>query len=154
MSIYSSRVMPYVYQLTHKETGQFYFGYREANKIPSNQDLPTYQTSSKKIKEMEFKNFDWMIIAEFFDGNSAYDFENRLIEEHIKNPLCLNKSYTKEGNRKFSIAGRTGYIHSVKSRINMSKGGKGKILSQEHISKLSVAGGRRTHSEITKLKSS
>ena len=25
---------PYVYKLTHKETGQFYIGYREANKLP------------------------------------------------------------------------------------------------------------------------
>lgn len=30
---------PYVYKGTNKETGEFYIGYREANKLPSKLDL-------------------------------------------------------------------------------------------------------------------
>lgn len=93
-TIYSSeKVMPYVYMGVHKETGQFYFGYRGANKIPSTEDLGTrYFTSSKKVKELGFDNFNWTILAEFFTGLDAYLFEQSLIEKHISNkPLNLNK---------------------------------------------------------------
>src|ERR1035437_5891107 len=97
MSIYqSTKVSPYVYWLTHKTTGQFYIGYREANKVPSDQDLPIYKSSSDKIDELGFENFDYQIIAEFFDGDSAWYQEQRIIEANIKNPLCINGHFVKE----------------------------------------------------------
>lgn len=98
----STKAAPYVYKLTHRDTGHFYIGYREANKLPSDQDILQYQTSSKHVKEMGFENFQIEIIAEFFDGDSAYRFENDLIAEDFRNELCLNKHYTsKELKRKF-----------------------------------------------------
>lgn len=98
----STKIYPYVYKLTHRETGHFYIGYREANKIPSDQDILQYQTSSKHVKSMGFDNFEVEIIAEFFDAESAYRFENDLIAEDFRNPLCMNKHYTtKELKRKF-----------------------------------------------------
>lgn len=113
-------ILPYVYWLTHKESKQFYIGYREANKLPSDQDILIYQTSSCKIKEMKFENFNFIIVAEFFKGDDAYDFEQRLIEENIINPLCLNKHYTKHGKKKFGF----------------NKGTKGHKLSEETKNKL------------------
>src|ERR1035437_2862335 len=102
MSIYqSTKVSPYVYWLTHKITGQFYIGYREANLIPSDQDLPIYKSSSDTIDKLGFENFDYQILAEFFDGDSAYDFENRTIEANFYDALCLNGHYTKDGKNKF-----------------------------------------------------
>src|ERR1035437_6160332 len=136
MSIYqSTKVSPYVYWLTHKITGQFYIGYREANLVPSDQDLPIYKTSSDKVDELGFENFDFQIVAEFFDGDSAYDFENRTIEVNIKNPLCLNKFFMKDGQKKFR---RTG-PHTEETKIKMSNSGMGKIISNKTRIKLSIA---------------
>ena len=33
------KALPYVYKLVHKETGEFYIGFRCANKVPANEDL-------------------------------------------------------------------------------------------------------------------
>lgn len=85
---------PYVYRLDHRETGEFYIGYRAANKVPAEQDLGIkYFTSSKYIIEIGFDKFRHEIIAIFFDANSAYDFEQEYISEVFKDPLCLNKHY-------------------------------------------------------------
>lgn len=134
MSIYqSTKVSPYVYQLTHKTTGQFYIGYREVNKVPSDQDLGFfYWTSSKKIDELGFENFDFQIIAEFFDGDSAWRQEQRIIEANIKNPLCLNGHFIKDGNNKFSFVGK---FHSDKNKAKML----GRKVSDETRAKNSIA---------------
>ena len=92
MTIYkSTKACPYVYICTHKETGQFYIGYREVNKVTSDTDLPIYKTSSKIVKP-NFHEYNWFIIAEFFDGNDAYDFEQKLIHDNWNNPKLINKS--------------------------------------------------------------
>ena len=104
MTIYqSSKSLPYVYRLVHKVTGQFYIGYREANNLPSDQDLGfMYKSSSIYVHDLGFENFDCEIIAEFFNGDDAYRFENDLISENFYDPLCLNKHYTsKELKRRF-----------------------------------------------------
>lgn len=100
-------ILPYVYKLTHKETKQFYIGYREANKLPSHIDLPKYQTSSTTVKNIGFNNFDWEIIAEFFNPDDAYDFENEYIKEYIDDELCLNEFYrdTQFGKARFKHTG-------------------------------------------------
>ena len=49
-TIYTSeKVLPYVYRLDNPITGEFYIGYRKANKIPSHLDFPSYKTSAPKI---------------------------------------------------------------------------------------------------------
>jgi hypothetical protein len=96
MIIYeSTKVLPYVYKLTHKETGQFYFGSRWANIVPSSEDLGIkYFTSSKYVKPM-FYDFHIDILAEFFDYKDAYLFEQDMILENWNNPLKLNKKVHK-----------------------------------------------------------
>ena len=92
MSIYkSTKAYPYVYICSHKENGQFYIGYREINKVPSDIDLPKYKTSSK-IVNPNFQDYNWYIIAEFFNGNDAYDFEQKLIYDNWRDPNLINKS--------------------------------------------------------------
>jgi hypothetical protein len=95
MIIYeSTRAMAYVYLCTHKVTSKFYYGYREYNvtlNLPSTTDFPLYRTSSKVVGP-NFDEYDWIIIAEFFTGLDAYDFEQELIYENWGNPLLLNKS--------------------------------------------------------------
>lgn len=92
MSIYTSeRVLPYVYMCTHRITGEFYIGSRTTAKqnLPSHLDLPKYKTSSKKVKP-RFDEFDWVIVAEFFDAASAYAYEQLCIFDTIHNFLSLN----------------------------------------------------------------
>jgi len=89
----SYKTLPYVYKLTHKTTGQFYFGYRSANKVPSSEDVGTiYFSSSKRIRPI-FNEFNFEVLAEFFDYTSAYIFEQQLIFEHWNDPLKLNGKY-------------------------------------------------------------
>lgn len=91
MNIYSIKALPYVYLCEHKITKEFYYGSRCANKINSSIDFPRYKTSSKKVKP-RFNEFDWIILAEFFEASDAYDYEQLLIYENWNNPLSLNNS--------------------------------------------------------------
>lgn len=100
----STRALPYVYVCTHKTTGQFYIGYRELNvsmNRPSSIDLPRYKTSSKFVKP-HFDQFEWKVIAEFFEPADAFEFEQRLIFENWDNPLLINEQYRlPKGNTAF-----------------------------------------------------
>lgn len=108
----SSKVHPYVYLLTHPITGEFYIGVRSANKIPSNLDLPIYKTSSSYVKP-RFDEFEWIIIAEFFNKEDAYDFEQQMISESWGNPLLLNKACHHGNLARFSVSGMK---HSEKTK--------------------------------------
>lgn len=107
MTTYSSdKAVPYVYVCIHKETNQFYIGYRMANvklNIPSHLDLPEYKTSSK-IVNPEWENYTWTIVAEFFDPSHAYTFEQQLIFDNWENPLLLNGHYNL-GENQFRVSG-------------------------------------------------
>lgn len=86
--------MAYVYMCVHKQSKKFYIGYRCANlryNRFSHIDFPMYKTSHPDIKQ-NFSNYDWFILAEFFDGDSAYDFEQHLINEYWNHPLIMNES--------------------------------------------------------------
>jgi hypothetical protein len=93
MTTYSSdKAVPYVYICTHKDTNQFYIGYREVNvklNTPSHLDLPEYKTSSTTVRP-DWENYTWFILAEFFDPSHAYTFEQQLIYDNWDNPLLLN----------------------------------------------------------------
>ena len=87
------KTLPYVYCCTHKITKDFYFGFRSNNKTAAEFDLGIkYFTSSKYVKS-NFSNFDYEVIAIFFDPTSAYEFEQSLIIEHWGNPKLLNLNY-------------------------------------------------------------
>lgn len=127
-------VLPYVYKLTHKETGEFYIGYRCKNKVSSGQDLGFYYfSSSKTVKSMGFENFDIEIMAEFFDWKEAYEFEQNLIKENFKDRMCLNKHYNINGTTKFCSAG---IKMTLEQRQKLSKARTGLKLSEESKLKL------------------
>lgn len=152
----SEKILPYVYIGTHRETDQFYIGYRAINKIPSHLDLGTnYFTSSEVVKELGFENFNWIIIAEFFDRLDAYKFEQELIYIHFNDHLNLNAFHDKSG--KFSMIGRkqtkkqkekmskkfTGVPKSEEHRKKIGEGNKGKIVSIETREKISENNGSK-----------
>ena len=109
MIIYqSNKVTPYVYLGVHKRSKKFYIGSRLTTnrRYPSHQDIFQYKTSSKLVRPI-FDEFDWTIVAEFFDPDSAFLFEQELIKEHWDDPLLLNQQY-REGNKGiFHSAGLT-----------------------------------------------
>ena len=121
---HSTKIIPYVYLCIHKITGEFYIGYRKANKIPSSQDLPKYKTSSNIINP-NFNEYNWIIVAEFFNSIDAYNFEQFLIYENWNNPLLLNKScfYNKHPLMNTS--------HSQESKKKIGDSNRGKVRSEE-----------------------
>lgn len=96
--------LPYVYIVRNRNDNRFYIGMRSANKVVAEQDLGIkYFTSSKHVKN-NFSEYDIEIVAYFIDQLSAFEFENKLIEECWGNPLLMNKHYQKSMST-FSMAG-------------------------------------------------
>lgn len=132
MITYHSRpILPYVYRIEHKESKQFYFGFRCANQLPPEVDLPQYKTSHKEIKN-SFDDYSWIIVAEFFNKEHAYDFEQFLIFQHWGNPLMINKSCFHEKSRFIC----TGISEKHKAAISKAQS---KPKSLKHRQKLAEA---------------
>jgi len=146
-TIYASeKALPYVYRLDNPITGEFYIGYREANKTPSHIDLPKYRTSSKII-EPKFEEFNTTIIAEFFLGDDAYDHEQLSIFEEWNNPLLLNE------NCRYGSIGRfkTPKIRTDIHNIRISKAKRGFAIMKDFggiLIKVSVDDPRITSGEL------
>ncbi len=88
------RPLPYVYELTHKDTGQFYFGVRYANYVCAEKDLGFhYFSSSKNISKIGFENFNRRIVQVFENKDEAEDQEELLIKQSWGNPLLLNRHF-------------------------------------------------------------
>lgn len=153
-------------------TGEFYIGYRCKNvsyNRPSDLDFPLYKTSSSLVKP-RFEEFDWQIIAEFIDSNSAYDFEQQLIIEHWGNPLLLNKSYRNSAIRfkrsklsdeqkikqylqRCKINGGTYLSADAKEKLIQSRKGKEcKKWSEEAKARIAITRTGRKASDETKAK--
>ena len=128
MNIYSSdKAVPYVYVCTHKETNQFYIGYRMANvrlNVPSHLDLPEYKTSSTTVRP-DWENYTWTIVAEFFDPSDAYTFEQQMIFDNWENPLLLNEHYNL-GENQFRTSGPCS--DKTKQKMHDAKIGKVSLL--------------------------
>jgi len=125
------KVLPYVYKLTHKETNEFYIGVRYGNTYPANLDLGIRYKSSSKVVKPRFGEFNYEVLAEFFDKEDAIDFEQHLIEENWSDPLILNKAI--QVTKTFRCKGHT---EETKKKMSASKKGKlpnnkGKKLSEE-----------------------
>ena len=151
MNIYTSeQVHPYVYMCIHRETGHFYIGSRTAKDITySHLDLPKYKTSSPKVKP-NFDQYVWTILAEFFNSDDAYDFEQELIYNTWNDPLSLNESCY-YGKHRFCISGP----RTQKHKDAIGRAHKGKIIDPETIAKAvatRAANGGWTISEETRAK--
>lgn len=164
-------IYPYVYRVDHP-SGEFYIGYRSANRVPAESDLGhKYKTSSKYLSH-PFEEYSITILAEFYlstGKTDAYDFEQALIFEHWGDPRLVNKACHHGNKRRWSTAGK---IVSAETRQKLSeaKVGKprasaseetkrkvsdamrGKAPSAEHRRKLSEAKRGKTHSVETKQK--
>lgn len=121
--------------------------------MPSTFDLPNYKTSSTIVNPF-FSNFTWEVIAEFFDANSAYDFEQELIFNNWGDPLLLNqkchygKSRWRHNSNKSQKRTKDDFTDEWKANISKSKKGisngdanpmYGKTHSEESRSKISAS---------------
>lgn len=149
----SNKILPYVYKLIHKETGQYYFGYRSNNKVSSSEDLGIYYFSSSKEIKPIFCQFHKEIVAEFFDGKDAWVFEQQLIGEHFNDSLLINRSYYRDGSRIFSTAGRK-RTNDEKERISKTKTGVKRkwIPSEAQIERMKESRRGYVHSSETRQK--
>ena len=150
----SKIALPYCYKIIHKTTNQFYIGFRSGNSVKAYKDLGfKYFTSSKTVKELGFENFkiDW--IEEFENHETAYKFEQLIIFESFKDPLCLNKNCTFGKQNKFSTSG-TKRVHSEETKKKISNSLKGFRHSEKSKLKMSKSqkGIPKPKSEETKLK--
>ena len=144
--------MPYVYKLVNMHNNEYYYGFRKRNvkiNVPSHIDILTYQSSSKIVANIGFEKFKYIILAEFFNWEDAFDFEQSLIIEHWNDPLMLNQSIQyhskllyKNTTHEKSVETRkqTGsYITSEVTKLKLSQACTGRNISREHKQKLSIA---------------
>jgi hypothetical protein len=124
---------PYVYKGVHRETGEFYIGFRSANKEPWETDLPKYRTSSKLVRP-RFDEFDWQVLMIFEKPECAYDFEQYMIHEAWGDPLLLNKSCY-HGKPSFTNAGSK---HTAETKTKMRKAATGRRHTEESKRKISA----------------
>ena len=151
----------YVYKITCKITGEFYFG----SSFNAKRDY--YWGSGRKIKEQIAQygkeNFVKEILGEFDDRVEAHKVENQYIEQFRHNEKCLNKklehhfdSFSEETLEKRSAVNRGdknpmfGKHFYDDTRAKMSVAHRGKIFSEEHKAKLSAANRGENHHNFGK----
>lgn len=155
MNIYqSNNPLPYVYKCIHKITREFYFGFRCKNvksNTPSSNDLGIQYFTSSKIVKPKFEEFEYIILAEFFNSDDAYKFEQYLIFQNWGNPLLLNKFHQYNSLKMFKTNGTIS--DETRNKISVAnKGKKRENISLEHRRKLSIANTGKKASEETKQK--
>lgn len=89
----NNHVLPYVYKLTHKQTGQIYYGSRWKNVVSAEADLGVYYFTSSKYVKPIFHEFTHEIVAVFFAASYAYQFEQSMIYSMWGSELLLNRKY-------------------------------------------------------------
>lgn len=136
---------PYIYKVTDKVTGEFYIGSQCSGKVIGKN---YFTSSSNKTFKNKFKSnpaqFEIKIIGTFTEPISCVIQENIFIKSYIKNPLCLNKSYTISKERQFNMSGYSGRNspnfgkhHSEETKKKIAESNKGKFVSKETKVKLS-----------------
>ena len=165
--MYLQSIPAYVYYIRHLPTGQYYYGARykhiNNNVLPEDDLWKCYFTSSKKVKTLrkEYGNesFECKIIFTSDNINDCFIFEQTIIKEHVKDPLCLNMRYfdVEKSKRMFSVYGKT-LSTKGKPKSEMTKERMRKPKSLEHRLKISETqkanggNGPLKHTEETKNK--
>ena len=118
----------YVYKLTDKSTGKFYFGYRTclSTRDPLD-DLGHYYFSSGKFKKTfkEFPScFDKEILFTSSSKFDAYQYEQLIIQSNIHDKYCVNMHYDKDAiNNPSKVKSKKEFnqVHVNKSRSKRAK---------------------------------
>jgi hypothetical protein len=151
----------YVYKITHRDTGQFYYGSRKTNqshnRMPNDDLWVHYFTSSSKVKELVNQQgkdaFDTQIIFTFGDYDVCYWYEQLMIFSSKGTTLCMNIHCVdpNTGNYAWSAAGKT---KSAEHRAKIGKAHKGKHVTNDTRTLLSQARSKTVASAETRKKMS
>lgn len=121
-------VAPYVYFIYNKITNEFYIGSRKRNveehRAPEYDLWIHYFTSSQYIKEMIKHYGKDAFETEIVYINKPDDapdrffwYEQEIIKEHFKNPLCINRHYI-DPIKHFKVQSR---IRQLEQRTNIGQ---------------------------------
>lgn len=120
----------YVYYIEHATTREFYIGSRLCRdvKFLALETLDfgiKYKTSSKIVHALGFEHFNLISLQVFDNYDDAYEYEQRLISEHLPNPLCLNQMCAVDSSGLTYKLNRHNSIVSdeTKRRISVAKTG-------------------------------
>jgi len=143
------KVLPYVYKLIHKDSGQFYIGARWANKVPAHEDLGVYYFTSSKIVKDNFSSYIIEFIKEFETKSEAYLFEQSQIRENWSDTHLLNQRITLKENggslwvtqkrREWTPEDRQRLSNRNKERGIFPPSQKGQPQSPEHKMRISAS---------------
>lgn len=95
---------PYVYIVTHRQDGSYYFGMRSAHRTSPEEDLGVHYFTSNKRIQRNFHEYETQVIAVFLSWEDAFTFENEMIERHWGDPLLLNHHFQRNPSS-FSLKG-------------------------------------------------
>jgi len=123
----------YVYKIIDPITKQYYIGSRTCKCEPKADDyMGSYCTWNPEDESRLNKE---ILKVGFKSRKDALEYEAKIIEEHIDNPL--NENYHIPPNNFYGSM--VGKIHSEESKKKMSEAHMGKVLSKEHIEKIKKA---------------
>ena len=155
----------YVYKITCKITGEYYFG------SSFNAKSDRYWGGGTKIRERVAQygkeNFVKEILGEFDDRTIAHQVENQYIEKFLNDEKCLNQhldhkfgTYSDESRTNLSAATRGeknpryGKIVSDETRAKLSAVNRGKHRTDETRAKISAVNRGKIVSDDTRAKMS
>ena len=113
------------YRATNVKTSRYYIGSAQSychymNRV-GNHHVREGQKQFWVDLQADPKAFIWEILRE--DDLETRDYEYELLQEHVGNPLCYNKSATNGAVRGVAQRG-TGWEHSDTTKLKMSESAK------------------------------
>jgi hypothetical protein len=113
------------YKVTSQATGRYYIGSAKTychymNRV-GNHHIRKSSSEFHLALQANPKDFMWEVLRE--DELETRDYEYELLQEHVGNPLCYNKSATNGAVRGVAQRG-TGWEHSDTTKLKMSESAK------------------------------
>jgi len=145
-------IASYVYKIINNHTGEFYIGSRyqnvKFNRSPEEDLLVHYCTSGKLSKNIKENVSDYigLVLFNMNDNDVVFWYEQLLIKENIKNPLCKNENYI-DPDKNIKVFSSTGVKRSESTKQKMRK-----PKSEAHKRNMSAARTGTTRTQETKDK--
>lgn len=148
----SANSIYYTYLITHKPSGQFYYGVRYAKGCHPDDLWNTYFTSSKYVKQLIESDGQDSFTAEvrrtFENVETAVDWESKVLSRIIEHPLCLNRAVF--SNQCLSVKCSEETKEKLRNRVvteetrkKMSEARKGMKFTDEHKNKIATTQRRK-----------
>jgi len=133
-----------VYKIINTINQKIYIGVHKTTN-PNDSYFGSGTAIKRAIKKYGKESFIKSILFEYDNSFDMFDKESELVDENF-----INSSNTYN----LKTGGNGNYQHSQQTKDKISKSNKGKMLSNDHKSKLRIIGFHRKHSQQTKDKMS